>query len=147
MAWHSVASLINLWKVAIFSAEFVRESMFTLPSSIVILCKPVINGCSSKCKKAQCCHISLAMDFFPSNQLEYETINICSNEIYPAMLRLSWHPCYALEWDGKRNTKGEIAVNVLGSLLIKEIAIIQLGREKKKSASSGTTKIQGGVGS
>lgn len=82
--------------------------------------------------------------FFPSNQLEYETINICTicnNEIYPAMLRL----CIGVRW--KSNTKGEIAVNVLGSLLIKEIAIIQLGREKKKSASSGTTKIQGGVGS
>lgn len=52
--------------------------------------------------------------------------------------------CIGVRW--KSNTKGEIAVNVLGSLL-KEIAIIQLGREKKKSASSGTTKIQGGVGS
>ena len=49
-----------------------------------------------------------AMDFFPSNQLEYETINICtmcSNETYPAMLRLSWHPCYALERDGKATQK------------------------------------------
>ena len=53
--------------------------------------------------------------------------------------------CIGVRW--KSNTKGEIAVNILGSLLIKEIAIIQLGREKKKSASSGTTKIQGGVGS
>lgn len=53
--------------------------------------------------------------------------------------------CIGVRWNS--NTKGEIAVNVLGSLLIKEIDIIQLGREKKKSASSGTAKIQVGVGS